>query len=404
MRSALPTVSAADAALLLLDAQGLRDDAARAAGPAAVLREIERLGFVQLDSINVVERAHHHILWSRLHRYRPATLARLQREGRVFEHWTHDASLIPSVWFGHWRHRFADVESWAWSRWLTLKLGEGREALLGEVLARVRADGPLRARDFEDLEHRGGAWWDWKPAKAALEYLWRGGALAIGGRVRFEKVYDLTERVLPQAHGLAMPPRAAHVAWACRGALDRLGLATAREVSGFWAAVKAPEARAWLEAAQARGEVVRVQAGAVEGRAREAFAPADWPERLAHARELEPAAGIRILSPFDPLVRDRARCLRLFGFDYRFEAFTPKEKRVDGYYVLPLLEGARLVGRLDPKLDREAGLLRVRRLRWEPGVRPTRARRRALEAALQAYAAFNGATGFAVEDGSASGI
>jgi hypothetical protein len=386
-------VSAEEARLLLLDGLALADDPDRPAGPSAVLREIQRLGFVQVDSIHVVERAHHHILWARLHRYRPATLARLQRRGEIFEHWTHDAALIPSAWFPHWRDRFAAVASWAWSRWLVRQLGPQKDALLAEVLERVRAEGPLRAAEFEDPEHEGGGWWEWKPTKAALEYLWRAGDLAIRGRAGFQKIYDLTERVLPHVAGLAAPPREEHVDWACRSALARLGVATPRELAQFFASVTAVEATAWAKAAIRTGEAVPVRAASQDGAERPAVAIAGFRERARELREsTAESSAMRLLSPFDPLVRDRARCLRLFGFDYRLEAYTPAEKRRYGYFVLPILEGTKLVGRLDPKMERDTGVLRVRAVHWEPGVRVTAPRRRALAQALEAYAELNGAT------------
>lgn len=372
---------------LLLEAQGLLADTARPATPAATLREIERLGFVQLDSINIVERAHHHILHSRLHAYRPATLDRLQREGLIFEHWTHDASIIPTAWFPHWRHRFDQV---AWGSWLRSRMGKDYRQTLDAVIERIRADGPLQARDFEHGGVRGGQWWDWKPAKAALEYWWRRGELAVPHRVRFEKVYDLTERVLPHVHGLPPPERDEHVGWACRSALQRLGVATARELAAFWNLLKPGEAARWGAAAVERGDAVLVHVGAQNGsKPRLSYAIPDWRERAGAAPP--PPPGIRLLSPFDPVIRDRARCQRLFGFDYRFEAFVPEPKRKHGYYVLPILRGDRLIGRLDPKLDRDQGVLRIRRIWWEPKVRPTKVLRKELDAALAAYAAFVGA-------------
>jgi uncharacterized protein YcaQ len=386
-------VSAEEARLLLLDGLALTDDPGRPAGPRAVLREIQRLGFVQVDSIHVVERAHHHILWVRLHRYRPATLSGLLRRGEIFEHWTHDAALIPSAWFPHWRDRFASVEAWSWSRWLVRQLGPRRDALLAEVLERIRVEGPLRAAEFEDPEHEGGGWWEWKPAKAALEYLWRSGALAIRGRSGFQKIYDLTERVLPHVAALAAPPREEHVDWACRGALTRLGVATPRELSQFFASVTAAEATTWAKAAIRRGEAVPVCVAAEDGAVRPAVAVAGFRQRARALRESTAGgATMRLLSPFDPLVRDRARCLRLFGFDYRLEAYTPAEERRYGYYTLPILEGTKLVGRLDPKMERDTGILRVRRVHWEPGIRVSTTRRRALGQALDAYAELNGAT------------
>lgn len=355
------------------------------------LSVISALGFVQLDSINVVERAHHHILWTRLPSYRPAMLDALQRSGQVFEQWTHDASIIPTPWFPHWRHRF---EGRGMGAWVRQKLGKDGPRVLADVRRRIEREGPLMSKDFENHGHKAGAWWDWKPARAALEHLWRTGDLAIAARVNFHKVYDLTERVLPRVREMPTPGRDEHESWACRTALERLGVATAREVSQFWNAIDAKAAAAWCERAAASGEIERVMVEACDAsKPRAAYAVRDWRERARRAEDAAGRhdAGLRLLSPFDPLVRDRARCRRLFGFDYTFEAFVPEAKRRYGYYVLPILEGDRLVGRLDPKLDRQDSRLTIRGVWWEPGVRVTKQLRRGLDEAVARYAQFLGA-------------
>ncbi len=386
----LPAAAARDLLLRGLGLIGERRDPPGAPADLehAALSVVSSLGFVQLDSINVVERAHHHILWTRLPHYRPGMLDVLQRGGRVFEQWTHDASVIPTQWFGHWRHRF---ERPAWGTWIRQKLGKDGARVLAEVRRRIEREGPLMSKDFENDGHKAGAWWDWKPARAALEHLWRTGELAIAARVNFQKVYDLTDRVLPGVRGLPTPSAEEHEAWACRTAMERLGAATAREVSQFWNAIDPKRAGAWCERAADEGEIERVLIEACDGsEPRAGFGVRGWRERAREADESSDGV-MRLLSPFDPLVRDRARCRRLFGFDYAFEAFVPEKKRKFGYYVLPILEGARLLGRLDPKLDRDESHLAVRGVWWEPGIKPTRARRRALDEALARYAAFLGA-------------
>lgn len=388
--TAVQTIPLATARRLFLEGHGLLADTARAATPGRVFGEVERLGFVQLDSISVVERAHHHILWTRLHNYRPPVLDRLQRAGKVFEHWTHDASIIPSQWFPHWRHRFARV---SWGGWLRSRMGADHEQILASVIGRIRDEGPLMARDFEHPTQRGGPWWNWKPAKAALEYWWRTGELAIPRRDSFQKVYDLTERVLPHVHSLPRPELDEHVDWACRSALDRLAVATARELACFWGLITTAQAAAWCKQSLGAGELVRVAIDYPEGvrpPSGPCFARPGW-QRQAAKGTAAPGA-IRLLSPFDPIIRDRARCLRLFGFDYRFEAFVPAPKRKYGYYVLPILRGDAIIGRLDPRLDRDGDTLHIRAVWWEQGTRPTRALRGELDDALHRYAAFAGAS------------
>ncbi|HEV2861897.1 MAG TPA: crosslink repair DNA glycosylase YcaQ family protein [Pyrinomonadaceae bacterium] len=389
----LPLVKAEQARLLLLGAQGLLDDPAREASPSSLLELIERMGFVQLDSINFVERAHHLTLASRLDGYRHEHLtALLERERSLFEHWTHDASAVPTRWFAHWKPRFVRWrERAARNPWWKERMGGEPERVIAHVRDRITREGPLRSQDFEN-ERPGAssAWWGWKPAKAALEYLWTTGELMVARRESFQKVYDLTERVLPRESRLPAPTEREHVEWACRTALERLVIATPKELAEFWAAVDLGQARRWCEEALKDGRVVPVLVEAADGsKQQRSFAAGDWEKRLNGLPA--PPARTRLLSPFDPVLRDRSRALRLFGFDYRFEAFVPEPKRQYGYYVLPVLEGDRLVARVDPKFERRECLLDVRRVYWEPGVRVTKQRRQGLKRAVERLAGFVGA-------------
>jgi len=385
----VPIIPAATARRLLLGAQGLLDDPRRKATPDVLQDLIERMGFVQIDSINVVDRAHHLTLSSRLQGYRPVLLERLlERQRRLFEHWTHDASAIPSAWYPYWKIRFERYRRKVLEHpWWRERVGPDPERVVDHVRERIAREGPLMTRDFEDERPQGTdkTWWGWKPHKAALEYLWRTGELAIAGRVNFHKVYDLAARVVPEGDAAPRPSDAEHLEWACRSAIERLGMASPDEIAGFWRAVTLEEARAWCAAAAARGEIVPVQIETADGsKPRASWAVPDWESRAAALPS--PPPRIRLLSPFDPILRDRKRTLRLFDFDYRFEAFVPGEHRKHGYYVLPILEGERLIGRLDPKVHREEGLLEVKGLWWEPKVKETKGRRAALEAALDRLA------------------
>jgi uncharacterized protein YcaQ len=224
--------------------------------------------------------------------------------------------------------------------------------------------------------------------------LWRTGALAVARRVSFQKVYDLTERVLPVEAARPKPTLDETADWACSTALERLGVATPAELAAFWSAIGTPRAARWCRDAARDGRAVPVLVDSVDGAPpRPAFARSDWRARAARGA---PPPGMRLLSPFDPLVRDRQRARRLFGFDYTFEAFVPAGKRRFGYYVLPILEGDRLVGRLDPKVHRERALLEVRGLWWERGVRATRARDVAIEEAVARLARTLGAERFTI--------
>jgi uncharacterized protein YcaQ len=212
-------------------------------------------------------------------------------------------------------------------------------------------------------------------------------------RAHFHKRYDLAERVFPLAHALPAPDPADHLEWACATALERLGVATPRELAAFWNAVEPADAVRWCADALAAGRILRVEVQPRDGGpAKPAFAVPDWQERLAALAE--PGERMVLLCPFDPILRDRARTLRLFGFDFRFEAFVPEAKRQFGYYVLPILEGEALVGRIDAKSHRDRGVLEIKGLWWEPGVRPTKVRLRRLHAALAELARRTGAQAF----------
>lgn len=378
---------------LFLGAQGLLANPTRKVTHVTLAKLIEQMGFVQLDSINYVERAHHLTLGSRLDGYRHEHFTRLlEKDRRLFEHWTHDAAAIPAAWFAHWKPRFARYETRLRNSWWGPRMGTEPEKTVAYVRERIAREGPLRSQDFEhDRKGERAGWWDWKPQKTALEYLWFTGELLITRREKFQKVYDLTERVLPAAAALVAPDEAEHLEWACRTAFERLVIATPKEIADFWHAIPLDQARQWCHQAAKSGEIVTVLIESSNGEPQRAsFALHDWQVRL---RKLPDAPDcMRLLSPFDPVIRDRARVTRLFGFDYRFEAFVPEPKRQYGYYVLPMLEGEQLVGRLDSKFQREQGILAVRRVFWEPRLKVTKERRKKLDEALARLANLIGAS------------
>lgn len=385
-------ISAPDAARLFLDAQGLCADPARRATKLELAKIIDTLGFVQVDTINVVARAHDLTLLSRLDGYQPEMLRTLLEKDRMlFEHWTHDAAVIPTRWYAHWKPRFAQAIARIEAHpWWEERMGGRPEEVLDHVRSRIRAEGPLKSVDFEHEGERG-TWWAWKPAKTALECLWRTGELAIAGREHFHKRYDFAERVHPEAHGRPVPDPEVQLEWACATAAERLVIFTPRELSAFWDDMPLVSTRAWCAGAQRQGRIAPVEVESMDGSApKAAFALSDWPRLLKKVPD--PPDRMRLLCPFDPILRDRSRCLLRFSFDYRFEAFTPAPKRHYGYYILPLLEGDRLVGRLDPKLHRDKGVLEIRGLWWEPGIKPTKIRLKRLREALEGLAAFTGAS------------
>ena len=369
-----------------LDRHALSAPAACAA-PDDLSSLIRSLGFVQLDSVNTVERAHHMILFSRAPKYEREWLDELHRERRdIFEHWTHDASLLPMEFYPHWHHRFKKAkERLKHPNWQQ-RIGDDPEKTIRKVRARIRKEGEVSTRHFDDKG--AGGWWGWGPSKTALEYLWRAGELAIARRDGFEKVYDLAERVIPDELRKARPTRRQTVDWACEMALARLGFATPTELAKFLDLIEIAEAKDWAKRAAKRGDIEEVAITGADGSHRHVFASADIEDLIG--RLPPPHEGMRFLSPFDPAIRERKRASQLFGFDYTIEIFVPEKKRKYGYYVLPLMEGDRFIGRADLKVHREEDRLEVKGFWPEDGVKMTKARIAATQDALEELARFTG--------------
>ena len=366
-----------------------------AADKQALLETIRRIGLLQLDTISVVARSHYLVMLSRVGLYDPADLDELlYPDRRLFEGWAHAACLIPVEDYPYFAAIILARRDHPLQPWLVRSLGDKGDAILDAVLAEVRERGPLSSRDFKDPRRERGSWWDWKPAKTALEVLFEQGYLLIDRRVNFQRYYDLAERVLPVS---AEPP--SHTVddwrrWAARRGLASLGVATYRQVSEYYTQKK-PAARATIEALASDGAVVPV---AVEGWSDIAYLdPAD----LSLIEEIEAGAHqptlTTFLSPFDNLIWDRRRTRELFGFDYRAEMYRPAAQRRYGYYVLPILHRGRLVGRLDPKADRRAGTLIVRAIYLEPEQAVTDVLIGDLAGALSEFMAFHGSERVCIE-------
>ncbi|SIO23107.1 hypothetical protein SAMN02745824_3452 [Parasphingorhabdus marina DSM 22363] len=372
-----------DARQLWLNSQGL---ATAPTGPLDLQAIIRKLGFVQLDTIRNVTRAHHHILWSRNQNYREPMLNRLLAKDRaVFEHFTHDASVLPIEFFPMWQRQFTRLsERLSRSDFYSTGLAEDE---IAAIKARIADEGPLSTHAFDTKIEGKKEMWARPPHKKALDHMWYTGELSTSHRENFIKFYDLTERVIPDHHRDAQHEDAHQLDWLCRNALDRLGFGSPGDIQRFWAAASAKEVRDWTESRAHR--LVPVELQTADGEWVKALAPEDIETRLAE--NVKPTSRLRILSPFDPVIRDRTRLLRLFGFDYRIEIFVPAAKRKWGYYVYPLLEGDRMVGRVELKADRKAGWLKLLNLWPEPKVKWTPARAEKLEAELCRLARFVGA-------------
>ena len=346
---------------IALAAQGFAEPRPTGAVGARQLRRVTaRLAVVQIDSVNVLSRSHYLPAFSRLGPYARPELDGLAagRRRALFEYWAHEASLLPVRLHPHLRWRMAAAEQHAWGS--MVRLQRERPGYVAEILDRIRAEGPIRASDLlEPRPSRPGTMWNWHAGKVALEWLFYTGVLTARHRTAgFERVYDLTERVLPPEVLAAPTPEPADaVRELVRTAGSALGVATERDLRDYFRLKPAPARRAIDELTEA-GELQPVE---VEGWG----APAWLDPRARRPRWIRARA---LLSPFDSLVWERPRVERIFGFRYRLEIYTPAAKRVHGYYVLPFLLGDRLVGRIDLKADRQAGVLRVQSAFAEDGV------------------------------------
>ena len=360
------TVPPRAVAALFLQRQHLARPRAKPLTLPRLSRFVEDVGGVQLDSINVVDRAHYLTLWSRFGPYDRERLDRIVYTRRLlFEYWAHAACLVPTSMLPWWRRAMLDyrLSDTGWSGWL-----RRNGKVVSSVRDAVQANGPMSNGDFEDRRPRGrrGGWWDWKPAQHALHYLWMTGALTIHSRQHFQKRYDTFERAL--GHACVAPPVSSDefVRWHLERSLHAMGAATEADLSRYLTFPRfAPGARrSALRALEARGDVVEVALPDASGR---------W---LALARDLPalaraadgrrpPVGGTTLLSPFDSLLWHRERVARLFGFDYRIEVYTPGPQRVHGYYTLPILHDGHLIGRVDAKTERSARRLQIPHVHFE---------------------------------------
>lgn len=348
---------------------------------------LDRLGFVQIDSVNTLARAHDLILWSRRGEYRPKALqALVARQRTAFEHWTHDAAIIPMRFYPMWRLKFSRDEARMRARWAQDRR-EGWPAEIEAVLRHVADNGPACSLDVGGDEKKASSgWWDWHPSKTALEFLWRSGRLAISYRQGFRKFYDLAERVIPPEQLDRRVEDADIVDWAMTQAVCRLGFGSSGELAAFFDIVTRDEAKAWCAQALAQGCIIEVDVEMADGVWRRCFTTEALLDEAASLPA--PSSRVRLLSPFDPALRDRARAERLFGFHYRIEIFVPEARRRYGYYVFPVLQGDRFIGRLDAR--RADGAIAVRAFWAEAGVRMGKARIDGLMSALERVGALTG--------------
>jgi uncharacterized protein YcaQ len=353
-------ISPGEARRIALAAQGFGAQRPDKVTAAQWRKTIDRLSLHQIDSVNILIRAHYLPAFSRLGPYDRSLIDAAawggRRRRRLFEYWAHEASLLPLDLHPllRWRMARADRGEAGWKR---LRIfANKRRAEAEAVLEGIRKEGPCAASDIEEGRSRGG-WWEWGDSKRALEWLfWAGHITTATRRGNFERVYDLTERIIP-AEILALPTP--DEGEAQRALVERaaraLGVATAPELGDYFR-LGSNEAKSAIETLVEAGILKPVE---VPGWARLAYLHRD-------ARRPRRISARALLAPFDPLIWERSRTMRLFGFHYRIEIYTPANKRRHGYYVLPFLLGDRLVARLDLKADRQGGRLLVHAVHSEP--------------------------------------
>ena len=380
------SLSLKDARHLHLAAQGLLKKPRRCARPEDILQTIRQMSLLQIDTINVVARSPYLVLFSRLGRYPQGWLDEALRAGELMEYWAHEACFLPRSDFSLVRHRMLAPDKMGWKyhkAWMT-----EHAAGIQELLAHIAENGPVRSADFEHPRKGAGGWWEWKPHKRHLEGLFTAGEVMVIERRNFQRVYDLTHRVMPNwddaRDGLSQEQAEAIM---LRNSARSLGIFRAQWLADYYR-LRQPSLPLLLASWQDEGLVVPVNVETLGEmwlhRDAQTLLESSPAGRLAASRSA-------VLSPFDPVVWDRKRAEQLFSFTYRLECYTPAPKRQYGYFVLPLLHQGRLVGRMDSKMHRKTGVLEIIALWLEEGVKVTSGLEKGLKRAIDDFALWQGA-------------
>jgi len=370
----MESISLQQARKLVLLSQRLPPAKQTGKAQTATLSAIEHLGYIQIDTISTVQRAHHHTLWNRNPRYRNAHLDQLVADKQVFEYWSHAAAYLPMVDYRYSLFRKQAIAKGDQNHWY-----ERDDALMKSVLKRIATEGPLMAKDFEHTGKKIGEWRT-KPAKRALENLFMQGELMVPRRVNFHKVYDLTERVLPKDTDITVPRPEEYARYLITRYLRANGLGQVGEIVYLRKNTK-PLVSAALQDMVSSGELLQIHVGA--------NTYYGLPASMDLLAKPLARSKLKILSPFDNLLIQRKRMQYLFGFNYLIECYLPEAKRQYGYFSLPILWGGKLVARVDIKAERRKSLLHVNHLALEPRLVKTDAFALALNKELESFMHFN---------------
>lgn len=393
---------------LALHAQGLGRSPAEVTHPGSedVYAAIERVGWVQIDTLQVVRRAQYLTLWSRLGAYDTTLLDKLlfddgnttpDNNRRLFEYWAHAACIIPLTLYPNFMPRMQGHRHGS-NKWVSNWLAQPEhQQLIAKLLAAVGERGGSRPADFRTAKRAPGSWWNWDEAKIALEYLYNIGDLAIANRENFQRIYDLRDRVLPSWVEREEPSAESALKHLLEISMRALGVCASAQV-GDYLKLKATEARPLVQALVADGTFRTVQGQLADGATHELLVHRDNLQLLEAAAD----GALRVrrttfLNPFDSLFWARGRDRAMWNFDQTLECYKRAPERKWGYFCLPILDKRRLVGRFDPKLEREKGLLRLKALYLEPGIKPSDRLAASVARAMRDFMRFHDATDLVIE-------
>ncbi|MFW9768591.1 MAG: winged helix-turn-helix domain-containing protein [Candidatus Thorarchaeota archaeon] len=353
-----------DVRRLVLDAQGLRTDKPS----KSTLDVANRIHSIQIDTISVVSRSHNLISFNRYPNYREGDIWELQKEGKLFEYWSHSACLMPIATypFYAWRRSFYPEELWASFR----KWGKENKGLIEQVYKKVKKEGITNSASVGERKTKSDGWWDWKVEKRALEYLYTTGRLMVAYRENFQKQYDLAERVIPP--GIDTEPLSNDEAarFIVETTLGSLGLGNYQDIRTYLGRLpaqklwngKKTEVEAFLDEKVSDGALETVSIEGVKGKY---YILQSSVDALLNQNVVSDEAPIKILTPFDNILRERHFPQQIWNFEYTIECYVPASKRIYGYFVLPILDGIQLAGRLDAKVHRKEGVLEIKSLYLE---------------------------------------
>ncbi len=354
---------------IIVNAQFLNGQNQIPSGKEGLMTVLDKLGYVQIDTISVVNRAHHQTFWARTPNYSEELLFELQKTDRkIFEYWSHAMSYLPMADFRYCLPRMRKFKN-PKSHWITNRI-EICKPIINDVFKRVKDEGPLSSKDFEkEAGKKGGTWWDWKPAKIALEILYWQGKLMISERHNFQKVYDLTERVLPSDIDTSFPTEKETAEYIVLRATKALGVVGEKEIYKFLQPGATRDSDMLLACKKAISNTLKklVESNQIIPVKIDQIGTDYYglPEIEGQINNSEAKKNVRFLSPFDNLIIQRERAKQLFDFEYSLECYTPAPKRKFGYFVFSILWGHQIIARFDPKADRKNKLLIINNLQFE---------------------------------------